>query len=1055
MISCKKDPEYVIEDIRITSEVVVGTHSAVISGAYSYPGEIKGIKACITKGESAVGEYAVELNGKEFTVEITGLQPSTTYQYYFKVDHGVSEPYVVESELKEFTTLSVTIMDDMPTVRIMDLQPIDSAACRVRCEVLGDGGSPVVERGICWNTHGEPSMSDAVVQCDSAGLGMYTVYMEQLSMGRQYYVRAYARNATGIIGQSNVMDFEMSALPGMSVDVHVGCEPEEGGTATGGGSYEVGTQCTVTATPNPGYTFVNWTENGSQVSSELSYSFTVTVERNLVANFSAEEYIISVEIDPEEGGTATGAGGYAYGDTCRLVAAPRTGYDFVSWTSDGSIVSHEAECSFIVMESATYTAHFQVKSYTVTLTANPAEGGSVSGGGTYEYGTTCTVHAVPAEGYAFENWTDEGDIVSDNHDYTFMVTSSRTLKANFRELPPDEYTVTVSANPEGGGTVTGGGTYEQGQQCTVNAVAAEGYTFANWTEGGEEVSANANWTFIVNGDRTLVANFTRKSYTITATANPSNGGTTTGGGIYEHGQSCTVIATAANGYEFSNWTENGEEVSTNANYRFTVTQARTLVANFTVQAPNTYTINASSNPSNGGSVSGGGTYEQGQTCTVSAMANTGYTFNRWTENGDQVSNNASYSFTVNANRILVAQFQVNSYTISASANPTTAGSVSGGGSYNHGQNCTLTAMANTGYAFDHWTRNGTNISGGATLTFTVTSNATYVAHFTLLSYTISASANPTTAGSVNGGGSYNHGQSCTLTATANTGYTFNHWTRNGTNISGGATLTFTVTSNATYVAHFTTQSYTISASANPVSAGNVSGGGNYIHGQSCTLTATANTGYVFDHWTQNNTSFPGGSSITFTVTESAVFVAHFISIPGDTFTESWDDGLNGWTNIDADGDGYVWDYSTESPSHSGMGHIESFSYINNVGTVHPNNYIVSPQMYTIGNGSVLSFWACGKDASYPNEHFGIAISTTGNANASDFTTISEWTMWGKADGNQPAASGRDEQTRAGNWHNFTIDLSAYAGQQVWIAIRHFNCSDYYAIIVDDMELSNR
>ena len=129
--------------------------------------------------------------------------------------------------------------------------------------------------------------------------------------------------------------------------------------------------------------------------------------------------------------------------------------------------------------------------------------------------------------------------------------------------------------------------------------------------------------------------------------------------------------------------------------------------------------------------------------------------------------------------------------------------------------------------------------------------------------------------------------------------------------------------------------------------------------------------------------------------------------------------------------------------------------VNNVGTVHPNNYIVSPQMYTIGNGSVLSFWACGKDASYPNEHFGIAISTTGNANASDFTTISEWTMWGKADGNQPAASGRDEQTRAGNWHNFTIDLSAYAGQQVWIAIRHFNCSDYYAIIVDDMELSNR
>ena len=506
LVTCKKDPGYGIEDLKIVSDVVVGTNSATITGTYYYPGEIKVIKACITKGESAVGEYAVELNGKEFTVEITGLQPSTTYQYYYKVDHGASEPYVVP-ESREFTTQSVTIMDDMPTVQILEMLPIDSATCRVKCEVLDDGGSPVVERGICWNTHGNPTMADATVRCDSAGLGMYTVYMEQLSLGHQYYVRAYAQNATGVIGQSNVVDFEMSALPGMSIDVHVSCEPEEGGTTTGGGSYEVGTQCTVTATPNPGYTFVNWTENGSQVSSEPSYSFTVTVERNLVANFSAEAYIISVKIEPEEGGTATGAGGYAYGDTCRLVASPRTGYDFVSWTQGGSTVSHEAECSFIVIESGTYTAHFLVKSYTVTVTGNPPGGGSVNGGGTFEYGTTCTVHATPAEGYAFENWTDDDDVVSTSVDYSFTVTSNRSLKANFRDLSPNECNISVSSNPTVGGTVTGGGAYRQGQQCTVNAVAAEGYTFVNWTENGEEVSTNENWTFIVNNDRILIANF--------------------------------------------------------------------------------------------------------------------------------------------------------------------------------------------------------------------------------------------------------------------------------------------------------------------------------------------------------------------------------------------------------------------------------------------------------------------------------------------------------------------------------------------------------------------
>lgn len=506
LVTCKKDPGYGIEDLKIVSDVVVGTNSATITGTYYYPGEIKVIKACITKGESAVGEYAVELNGKEFTVEITGLQPSTTYQYYYKVDHGASEPYVVP-ESREFTTQSVTIMDDMPTVQILEMLPIDSATCRVKCEVLDDGGSPVVERGICWNTHGNPTMADATVRCDSAGLGMYTVYMEQLSLGHQYYVRAYAQNATGVIGQSNVVDFEMSALPGMSIDVHVSCEPEEGGTTTGGGSYEVGTQCTVTATPNPGYTFVNWTENGNQVWGEERYSFPVNVERNLVANFSAEAYIISVVIEPEGGGTATGAGGYAYGDTCRLIAMPRTGYDFVSWTRDGAMVSQEAECSFIVIESETFTAHFQVKSYAVTVTSNPIDGGSVSGDGIYEYGMTCTVHAVPSEGYAFDNWTDDGDIVSTSADYSFMVMGNRNLKANFSELPPDEYTVTVLASPTEGGTVNSGGTYEQGQQCTVSATANEGYTFTKWTENGEVVSTNANWTFTVTSNRILMANF--------------------------------------------------------------------------------------------------------------------------------------------------------------------------------------------------------------------------------------------------------------------------------------------------------------------------------------------------------------------------------------------------------------------------------------------------------------------------------------------------------------------------------------------------------------------
>ena len=72
------------------------------------------------------------------------------------------------------------------------------------------------------------------------------------------------------------------------------------------------------------------------------------------------------------------------------------------------------------------------------------------------------------------------------------------------------------------------------------------------------------------------------SYTITATASPTQGGTISGAGSYQQGQTCTLIATANTGYTFSNWTENGTQVSTDATYSFTVTGNRNLVANFVV-----------------------------------------------------------------------------------------------------------------------------------------------------------------------------------------------------------------------------------------------------------------------------------------------------------------------------------------------------------------------------------------------------------------------------------------------------------------------------------------
>ena len=124
-----------------------------------------------------------------------------------------------------------------------------------------------------------------------------------------------------------------------------------------------------------------------------------------------------------------------------------------------------------------------------------------------DYGTetntfNCLIIEKTNESFVFEN----------------KYAQNRMEKAYFKRLSHDPlvlldvFTVSVSANPSNGGTVTGGGSYQQGQACTVTATAEAGYTFVNWTEYGSHVSEDANYTFTVTGNRTLVANFAFSDY---------------------------------------------------------------------------------------------------------------------------------------------------------------------------------------------------------------------------------------------------------------------------------------------------------------------------------------------------------------------------------------------------------------------------------------------------------------------------------------------------------------------------------------------------------------
>lgn len=107
----------------------------------------------------------------------------------------------------------------------------------------------------------------------------------------------YVQNAFGCMGQFS--DVTASSPEGINLDV-IGYDnlmgaytistssmPSSGGTTSGGGTFPAGTSRTVTATPNPGYNFSSWTENGSVVSTSASYTFTLNSNRNLVAVFTS------------------------------------------------------------------------------------------------------------------------------------------------------------------------------------------------------------------------------------------------------------------------------------------------------------------------------------------------------------------------------------------------------------------------------------------------------------------------------------------------------------------------------------------------------------------------------------------------------------------------------------------------------------------------------------------------------------------------------------------------------------------------------------------------
>ena len=317
-------------------------------------------------------------------------------------------------------------------------------------------------------------------------------------------------------------------------------DPAMGSAAADQNEYQKYDTATVTATANEGYHFVNWTNaEGTVVSESNPYVFGVTEDVTLTANFEADpvtKYTLATEVNDAAMGSVTvtpSQSEYDENSSVTVTAVPASDdYEFVNWTNPdtNAEVSTEAEYTFEITGNTKLKANFREKEKSYHVQAESADEvmGTVSvapetSGNVYVKDTEVTVTATPNAGYEFVQWNkitdNNGTEVSEKVEgaeaaYTFAVTEDVHLRAEFRLIPvvKNQYRVTVTSSDTAMGTVSmdhEDGVYEDGEDVTVTATAAEGYHFVGWKLKDSEdiLSTDAKYIFTISENVELIGVF--------------------------------------------------------------------------------------------------------------------------------------------------------------------------------------------------------------------------------------------------------------------------------------------------------------------------------------------------------------------------------------------------------------------------------------------------------------------------------------------------------------------------------------------------------------------
>ena len=611
------------------------------------------------------------------------------------------------------------------------------------------------------------------------------------------------------------------------------------GTLTGTTSQSVnygGSGSAVTAVPNTGYHFVNWSDSST---ANPRTDASVTVNITVSASFAINTYTLTYAAGT--GGTITGSSpqtvNYNASGT-QVTAVPSTGYHFVNWSDS---VSAASRTDANVSANITVTANFAINTFTLTYSAGA--NGTLTGSTTQtvNYNASGTaVTAVPNTGYHFVSWSDSVATASRTDS---SVTGNITVTASFAI---DTHTLTYSTGANG--TLTGSTTQvvNYGASGTaVTAVPNTGYHFVNWSDS---LSTNPRTDSGVTSDLSITATFAINTFTLTYSAGVNGSLTGTSTQTVNYNASGTAVtAVPATGYHFVNWSDSS---SANPRTDSNVSGNITVTANFAI---NTYTLTytAGAHGSLTGTVSQTVNYSASGTA-VTAVPDASYHFVNWS---DLSTSNPRTDANVTVDLTLTANFAYTtpSYTLTYSAG--SHGSLTGSTpqTVTAGANgMAVAAVADSGYHFVNWSD---SVTQNPRTDINVVSNITVTANFATNTFAFSYSAGihgsltGTTSQTVNAGAN-----GIAVTAVPDAGYHFAGWSDSSlANPRTDANAASDLAVNAIFAINTYTLTYT--AGAHGSLTGTVSQTVNY-NASGTAVTAVPDAGYHLVSWSDSSTVNP-------------------------------------------------------------------------------------------------------------------------------------------------------------------------------------------------------